>query len=247
MLTDSYISVIEAIKHAGYTLGFKPEVSWIDASEFIDGKNVSQLKKYQGIIVPGGFGSRDIEGKINTIKFCRENKIPYLGLCYGMQLAVVEYARSCLHLTGAHTTEVDKDTKYPVIHIMPEQEKKLLARDYGGTMRLGAWPCELKAGTLVRELYEQYGSPSTRSARSGRVLERHRHRYEFNNEFLEKFLANGLKISGTSPDGKLVEIIELENHPFFVGTQFHPELKSRPLEPHPLFLGFVKAAAQIPT
>ncbi len=246
VLSDSYISVIEAIKHASYKMGLKPEISWIDAFRFNDGKNVSELKNYQGIIVPGGFGSRDIEGKIAAIKFCRENKIPYLGLCYGMQLAVVEYARNVLNLKGAHTTEIDPDTKFPVIHIMPEQEKKMLEKDYGGTMRLGAWPCILKPDTLVRKFYGRFGKLT---ASKKEISERHRHRYEFNNGFLDKFSGNNndknFEIAGTSPDGKLVEIIELKNHPFFVGSQFHPELKSRPLQPHPLFLGFVKAASNV--
>lgn len=233
VLTDSYISVIEALKHAGYTQGFKPEISWIDAHRFIDGKNIEELRDYQGIIVPGGFGARDVEGKIAAIRFCREENIPYLGLCYGMQLAVVEYARHKLGLEDAHSTEVDNKTTHPVIHIMPDQQKKLLAKDYGGTMRLGAWDCKLKAGSLVRKLYGK-----------SKISERHRHRYEFNNDFLKPFLSNGMQIAGTSPDGKLVEIIELKNHPFFVGTQFHPELKSRPLNPHPLFIGFINAAAK---
>ncbi len=231
-LSDSYISVIEAIKHASFDLGFLPEIDWVDSGKLE--KDLSQLKAYQGIIVPGGFGARDIDGKLAAIKYCREEKVPYLGLCYGMQLAVVEYARHVLRMDGASTTEVDADTKYPVIHIMPDQKKKLLARDYGATMRLGAWDCLLKPKSLVKKLYGK-----------GTVSERHRHRYEFNNEFVDLFLTNGLDITGTSPDGKLVEIIELKNHPFFVGTQFHPELKSRPLEPHPLFLGFLKAASKI--
>jgi len=184
--------------------------------------------------VPGGFGSRDVEGKINAIKFARENKIPYFGLCYGMQMAVIEYSRNVLGLMGAHTTEIDLTTKYPVIHIMPDQEKKLLAKDYGGTMRLGAWDCDLVAGTKTRKLYGK-----------SKISERHRHRFEFNNDYLEKLKDAGLEIAGTSPDGKLVEIIELKNHPFFIGTQFHPELKSRPLNPHPLFMGFVEAAAKV--
>lgn len=249
VLADSYISVIEAIKHAAFAQGFDPKISWIDAGHFIDKKNLPDLKIFQGIIVPGGFGSRDIEGKINTIQYCRENNIPYFGLCYGMQLAVVEYARNVLGLKGAHTTEIDQKTKYPVIHIMPDQEKKMLEKNYGASMRLGAWDCSLMPGTLVKELYQKYGSPSTHSVRSGRISgqisERHRHRFEFNNKFKEEFLGNGLTISGTSPDAKLVEIIELKNHPFFVGTQFHPELKSRPLAPHPLFIGFLNAANKI--
>ncbi|OGE36673.1 CTP synthase [Candidatus Daviesbacteria bacterium RIFCSPHIGHO2_12_FULL_43_11] len=231
-LADSYISVIEAIKHAAFELGLKPEISWIDSGKLE--KNARELENYQGIIVPGGFGSRDIEGKLSAIKYCRENKIPYLGLCYGMQLAVVEYARHVLKMDDANTTEVDPETKSAVIHIMPDQKKKLLARDYGATMRLGAWDCLLQKGSLVKKLYGK-----------SKISERHRHRYEFNNEFVDKFLTNGMRISGASSDGKLVEVIELLDHPFFVGTQFHPELKSRPLEPHPLFLGFLKAASKI--
>ncbi|MBU1000343.1 CTP synthase [Patescibacteria group bacterium] len=231
-LTDSYISVIEAVKHAAWNQGLNPEITWLDSGKVLDDINI--LRKFQGVIVPGGFGSRDIEGKITAIKYARENNIPFFGLCYGMQLAVVEYARGVLQLPDAHTTEIDPETKYPVIHIMPDQEKKLLNREYGATMRLGAWDCKLKEGTLVRSLY---GKSS--------VSERHRHRFEFNNHFLNQFMKKGLIISGTSPNGKLVEIIELKNHPFFVGTQFHPELKSRPLTPHPLFVGFVKAASKI--
>ena len=223
-LTDSYISVIEALKHAAFTEGFKPEIAW---------ESPDNLKKYQGIIVPGGFGSRDIEGKIAAIKFARENKIPYFGLCYGMQLACVEFARHVLGLREANTTEINEKTPDPIIHIMPDQQKKLLAKDYGGTMRLGAWDCVLEKGSLVKKLYAKE-----------KISERHRHRYEFNNLYRKVFLKNGMVISGTSPDGKLVEIVEFPEHPFFVGTQFHPELKSRPLSPHPLFMGFVKAASR---
>lgn len=231
-LADSYISVIEAIKHASFSQNFKPVISWIDSGKILN--DINKLKEFQGIIVPGGFGSRDIEGKIETIKFARVNKIPYLGLCYGMQMAVVEYARNVLGFNAAHTTEINPKTKYPVIHLMPEQERKLLSRDYGGTMRLGAWEATLKPGTLTKKLYGKQ-----------KISERHRHRYEFNNKFLQSFLTNGLVVSGTTPDGKLVEIIELRDHPFFIGTQFHPELRSRPLSPHPLFLGFIKAANTI--
>ncbi|MFA5933527.1 MAG: CTP synthase [Microgenomates group bacterium] len=232
VLADSYISVIEAIKHASIWEGLLPEIEWIDAGKVE--KNIDLLKDFQGIIVPGGFGSRDIEGKIDTIKYCRENKIPYLGLCYGMQLAVVEFARNVLSFDGANTTEVSPKTKYPVIHIMPDQEKKMLEKNYGGTMRLGAWDCTLHSRTLAKGLYGKE-----------KISERHRHRYEFNNKYKEELEKNGMVVAGTSPDGKLVEIIELKDHPFFVGTQFHPELKSRPLQPHPLFTGFVKAATKI--
>lgn len=231
-LADSYISVIEAVKHAAFNLGFKPEITWIDSGKAE--KNPAILEGYQGIIVPGGFGSRDIEGKILAIKYCRENKIPYLGLCYGMQLAVVEYAKNVLGMKEANTTEIDSGTPFPVIHIMPEQEKKLLKKDYGATMRLGAWECILASDSLAEKLYGK-----------SKILERHRHRYEFNNKYLKEFTKKGLFISGTSPDRKLVEIVELPDHPFFIGTQFHPELKSRPLSPHPLFLGFIQKAVGI--
>jgi CTP synthase len=232
VLSDSYVSVIEALKHAGYTQGVKPKIDWLDSGEVE--KDVKILKEYQGIIVPGGFGSRDIEGKIKAIEYCRKQKIPFLGLCYGMQLAAVEYARNVLKMSEANSTEVDPETKYPVIHIMTDQQKKLLEKDYGGSMRLGAWECVLASGSLAKKLYGK-----------DTVWERHRHRFEFNNDFMEKFLTNGLKVSGTSPDKKLVEILELSDHPFFIGTQFHPELKSRPLMPHPLFLGFIKASSKV--
>src|SRR3990167_8695904 len=173
-LADSYISVIEAVKHAAWTQGFKPEITWLDSGKVLD--NVEVLRKFQGVIVPGGFGSRDIEGKIATIKHARENKIPYFGLCYGMQLAVVEYARDVLELPGAHTTEIDPETKYPVIHIMPDQEKKMLNREYGATMRLGAWDCKLKQGTHAYELYKNF---TLSASRFPLISERHRHRFEF--------------------------------------------------------------------
>lgn len=232
VLTDSYISVIEAIKHASYIQNIRPIIDWVDAGKVE--KSTKLLNDYHGIIVPGGFGSRSIEGKINAIQFAREHKIPYFGLCYGLQMAMIEYARNVLGLLDANSTEVDANTKHPVVHIMPDQEKKLLEKDYGGTMRLGAWKCVLKPGSLVKSIYGK-----------SEISERHRHRYEVNNEFVEKFLTNGLQVSGTSPDGKLVEIIELKDHPFFVGTQFHPELKSRPLDPHPLFVGFMQAASML--
>lgn len=231
VLSDSYVSVIEAIKHASFTQGLRPEITWVDAGKLI-GK-ADSLQEFQGVIVPGGFGSRDIEGKIAAINYVRQNNIPYLGLCYGMQLAIVEYARNILKLKSANSTEINQNTKYPVIHIMPDQQKKLLSKDYGGTMRLGAWDCVLLAGSKVRKLYGK-----------DKISERHRHRFEFNNDFRKNFNVNGLLISGTTPDGKLVEIIELKDHPFFIGTQFHPELKSRPLTPHPLFMGFIEASSK---
>ncbi len=232
VLADSYISVIESLKHAGYSQGFIPEIFWVDAGKV--NEQPSLLKNYQGIIVPGGFGARDIEGKIKAIKYARENKIPYLGLCYGMQMASVEFARNVLGYKNANSTEIDPKTPDPIIHIMPDQEKKMLNKDYGGTMRLGAWDCKIRPGTLTHKLY-------------GKTItsERHRHRYEFNNDYRAEFEKNGFVISGTTPDGKLVEIIELKNHPFFAGSQFHPELKSRPLSPHPLFMGFLQATSKI--
>lgn len=231
-LSDSYVSVIEAIKHAGYQFSLKPEISWLDASKVLNSPEI--LSGYQGIIVPGGFGARDIEGKIEAIRYARENNIPYLGLCYGMQLAIVEFARNVLGLKDANSTEIDPKTQNPVIHIMPDQVKKLLEQDYGATMRLGAWECDLKAGSMIRRLYGK-----------AKTSERHRHRYEVNNDYREALEKSGMKVVGTSPDGKLVEIIELEGHPFFTGSQFHPELKSRPLSPHPMFLGFVEAASKL--
>lgn len=230
-LADSYVSVIEALKHAAASLNLRPEIDWVDAGKVL-GK-LDLLEQYQAVIVPGGFGARDIEGKIAAIRYVRENRVPFLGLCYGMQLAIVEYARHVLGFKGAHTTEVDEKTKFPVIHVMPDQAKKMLTQNYGGTMRLGAWECVLKEGSLARRLYGK-----------AKISERHRHRFEFNNNFRENFQANGMLISGTSPDGKLVEIVEIDRrtHPFFIGTQFHPELKSRPLNPHPLFVGLIRAA-----
>ncbi|MBI2589594.1 CTP synthase [Candidatus Berkelbacteria bacterium] len=233
-LSDSYISVIEAVKHGGWTQGIKPNMTWIDAERYeTNPKLVQELNTYAGVIVPGGFGSRGVEGIITAIKFAREQKIPYLGLCYGMQLATVEFARHVAHLIGAHTTEIKKRPTHPVIHIIPEQEKKLLKFEYGGTMRLGAYPAKLKKDTRAEKIYGR-----------GRVSERHRHRYELNNEYREILESAGLVISGASPDGRLAEIIELpgERHPFFIGTQFHPEFQSRPLSPHPLFTAFVTAA-----
>lgn len=229
-LSDSYISVIEAIKHASWSLNLKPEITWIDSGKLEN--NTQILSDFDGIIVPGGFGSRDIDGKLLAIKYCRENNIPYLGLCYGMQLMAVEFARNVLKLKNANSTEIDPKTKFPIIHIMPDQVKKLLTKDYGGTMRLGEWECQLSLNSQVKKLYGKQ-----------KIYERHRHRYEFNNEYRKQFEKNGLQIVGTSPDNKLVEILELKSHPFMVGSQFHPELKSRPLEPHPMFLGFIQASS----
>ncbi|KKP87786.1 MAG: CTP synthase, partial [Candidatus Nomurabacteria bacterium GW2011_GWC2_35_8] len=191
-----------------------------------------ELSVYDGIIIPGGFGSRGIEGKISVIKYCRENKIPYFGLCYGMQLAVTEYARHMAGMKVANTTEINSKTPFPVVDIMPEQKKNLKDKNFGATMRLGAYPAVLKKGSVA---FSAYGVSE--------ISERHRHRYEVNPEFIGKLEEAGLVFSGTSPDGRLMEIAELPHskHPFFLGTQFHPELKSRPLNPHPLFVAFMKA------
>lgn len=191
------------------------------------------MEKYDGLIVPGGFGSRGVEGKIKTITFARRHKIPFLGLCYGMQLAVVEFARNVVGLTRAHTTEINQDTPAPVIDLMLEQKKNIQNHRYGGTMRLGAYKCKLKEGTLSYQSYDKQKE----------VSERHRHRYELNNEYRAKIESRGLVIAGINPQTDLAEIIELppERHPFFVGTQFHPEFKSRPFNPHPLFKSFIKA------
>lgn len=231
VLTDSYISVLEAIRHAGIANNIKTEIEWVDAEEFENHiSRLSSLKSYDGIVVPGGFGSRGVEGKMLAIKYARENKIPFLGLCYGLQLATIEFARNVAGLKKANTTENNEKTPYPVIHIMPEQEKKMLENDYGGTMRLGAYPCKLTPGTKAANAYKEKV-----------ISERHRHRYEFNNKYRNILTKKGLVIAGTSPDDLLVEIIELKNHPFFIASQFHPEFKSRPLKPHPLFFEFIKS------
>ncbi|MEK7560545.1 MAG: CTP synthase [Patescibacteria group bacterium] len=231
-LADAYISVIEAIKHASWRVGRSPDITWLDAEEYEKTpKALSELAVYDGIIVPGGFGSRGVEGKIVAIRYCRENKIPYLGLCYGLQLAVVEFARHVSGLTKAHTTEVDPMTPHPVIDTLPEQLINIREKRIGGSMRLGAYPCRVKTKTLSLRAYRQTD-----------ISERHRHRFEVNNGFREKLEADGLIVAGVNPERNLVEIIELKDHPFFVGTQFHPELKSRPLHPHPLFRAFIAAA-----
>jgi len=231
VLKDSYISVIEAIKHAAWSHKKKVEIDWINSEAYErNPKKIKELKKFNGIIVPGGYGQRGVEGKIKTIEYCRKNKIPYLGLCYGMQLATVEFARNVCGLKGAHTTEIDPKTKYPVIDIMPEQKVNLQDNRYGGTMRLGAYHCRLAKRTKAQRAYK-----------GEEVFERHRHRYELNNEFRDILEEKGLIISGINPQKNLAEIIELKDHPFFMATQFHPEFRSRPLRPHPLFKEFIKA------
>jgi CTP synthase len=229
-LSDVYISIIESLKHGAWANKVKPKLHWID-SEKIENEGTAVLQGMDGIVITPGFGKRGVEGLIQAITYARTKKIPYLGLCYGMQMATIEFARNVLKMKDAHTTEVDPNTKFPVIHIIPEQEKKLLKNEYGGSMRLGAWPCVLKDGSKAAQAYGMR-----------KIAERHRHRYEFNNKYRKQFEAKGFIFSGTSPDGLLVEVIELKDHPFFVGVQFHPEYKSSPLDPAPLFRDFIKAS-----
>ncbi|HEX3095547.1 MAG TPA: CTP synthase [Patescibacteria group bacterium] len=242
-LSDVYVSVIESLKHASWANKAKINLNWISSVKVEKDGAAKVLAGYDGIVVPGGFGSRGVDGLIETVKYARTKKVPYLGLCYGMQLATIEFARSVAKIRNAHTTEVEQTIKHPVIHIMPEQEKMLLKREYGATMRLGAWDCVITAGTKTEKAYARAGwiKPGSRGKSANTISERHRHRYEFNNDYRERLEEAGLIISGTSSDGQLVEIIELEDHPFFVASQFHPEFKSRPFAPHPLFFDFIRA------
>lgn len=229
-LEDSYISVIEAVKHACWKNNSRPVIQWIDSKDFEkDEKNLDSLKDYDGIIVPGGFGSSGVEGKISAIRYCRENGIPFLGLCYGMQLAVIEFSRNVCGIKDANSAEIIK-TENSVIDILPEQKEILKDNNYGATMRLGDYPANLKQGSRVHQMYN-----------SETVKERHRHRYEVNPEYIETIEKNGLVFSGVSPDRRLMEFIEIPNHPFFVATQSHPEFTSKTLKPNPLYLGFIKA------
>lgn len=232
VLSDSYISVIEAVKHASWQLGRKPVISWLDSEKYErDPKNLKELKKYHGIIIPGGFGSRGVEGKILAINYARKNKIPFLGLCYGLQLAVIEFARNVCKMKDAHSTEVNPKTPYPVIHTMPEQIVNIKEKKMGGSMRLGAYTCEVLPRTAA---FKAYGTKL--------ITERHRHRYEINNDLRDSLEKKGLVFSGVNPERNLVEIAELKGHPFFLGTQFHPEFKSRLLNPHPLFREFIRSS-----
>jgi len=233
VLADSYLSVIEAIKYSSYYEGIKPELTWINSKKYDDNpKLVKELADFDGVIVPGGFGENGIEGKMAAIKFVRENKIPYLGLCYGMQLMTIEYARNVLGLKGAQTAEINPDAQYCVIDMMPDQKEKIARGEFGGTMRLGEYPCFLRRDTIAEKAYG-----------TSLISERHRHRYEVNPEYIAQLEDAGLIFSGTSKDKRLMEIAELpkKDHPFMLGTQFHPEFKARPLAPHPLFTAFVKA------
>ena len=234
VLTDAYVSVLEAIKYSSYSQKVKPKIHTINANDFEkDNPDYSSLDKFDGIVVPGGFGEKGIEGKLNVIRYARENMIPYFGLCYGMQLMTIEYARNVLGLKGAQTAEINPKSPHLIIDIMPDQKKKLLDKNYGGSMRLGSYEAKIAKDTIAFEAYK-----------STSVVERHRHRYEVNPEYVERLKNAGLVFSGTSPDGSLMEIAELPQsvHPFFLGTQFHPEFLARPLSPHPLFTQFIKMA-----
>lgn len=229
-LHDAYISVVESLKHAGYKHNAKVKIDWIQ-SEDITEENVHEyLKDADGILVPGGFGDRGVEGKITTIKYARENKVPFFGICLGMQLAAVEFARNVCGLTGAHSSELDPNTPYPIINLLADQENVV---EMGGTLRLGSYPCTLLEGSVA---HKEYGEIN--------ITERHRHRYEFNNFYRDRLTQKGMVLSGVSPDGKLVEIVEIPEHPWFVAGQFHPEFKSRPEKAHPLFAGFIKASLE---
>ncbi|MFA7253015.1 MAG: CTP synthase [Patescibacteria group bacterium] len=248
VLSDSYISVIEAVKHAAWTQGFKPELVWLSSTEYeISPKKLKELDTLDGVIVPGGFGSRGIEGKIAVAKYCREHKIPYFGLCYGMQIATIEFARNVCGIKDANTEEIDPHAVNPVIHIMAEQKEKLKRKDFGGSMRLGEYACKLQKGSISYDAYRAYW-PKELLAKSDKqsvtIYERHRHRYEFNNNYKIQLEEAGLRLSGINPDRNLVEIIEAKDHPFFAGVQFHPEFLSRPERPHPLFMAFIKAAGE---
>lgn len=227
-LKDAYLSVAEALRHGGIANDVEVEIDWINAEELEIDNCEGRLKGSDGIIVPGGFGHRGIDGKICAVNYARENNIPFFGICLGMQLASIEYGRNVMGLVGAHTTEIDPKTKYPIIDLMADQKD---VTNIGGTLRLGIYPCKIKEGTKAMELYNDEI-----------IYERHRHRYELNNEFRNSMEENGLIISGLSPDGTLVEMVELNDHPWFVGVQFHPEFKSRPTKAHPLFKGFIGAS-----
>lgn len=227
-LHDAYLSVVESLSHAGFDANADVKVRWVNAEEVTDENVAELLQGVGGILVPGGFGDRGIEGKITTIRYARENRIPFFGICLGMQVAVIEYARSLAGLQGANSSEINPSTEYPVIDLLPEQKD---IEDLGGTMRLGLYPCKLAPGSLAMQCYDDE-----------LVYERHRHRYEFNNAYRETLERVGLRISGTSPDGRLVEIVELPDHPWFLAVQFHPEFTSRPNRPQPLFREFVKAS-----
>ena len=230
-LSDAYISVVESLKHAGYKNEAKVEIKWINSEECTDYNECKKmLSDVQGLVVPGGFGVRGIEGKLNAIRYARENNLPFLGICLGMQCTVIEYARNVVGLKDANSKEFDEGATYPVIDLMTEQKN---VKGYGGTMRLGAYDCIVKKGSKAEKAYG-----------TTKISERHRHRYEVNNEFIDKIADAGLVFSGMSPDGMLAEMVELPQNDWFVAAQFHPEFKSRPNRPHPLFVGLIDAACE---
>lgn len=226
-LQDAYLSVAESLRHAGYEQQADIDIKWINSEHLNEENYKEELADVDGILVPGGFGERGVEGKIHALRYARENKVPLLGICLGMQLATVEFARNVVGLENAHSSELDPETQHPVIDLMPDQKDVV---DLGGTLRLGSFPCDIKEGTIASDLYAVDS-----------IDERHRHRYEFNNQYKEQLKEAGMVFSGTSPDGRLVEMIELKEHPYFVAVQFHPEFQSRPTRPHPLFQGLIQA------
>ena len=227
-LHDAYISVVESLKHAGYAANASVNIKWVDSETVTDENAAEVFGNVSGILVPGGFGSRGIEGKISAIRYARENNIPFLGLCLGMQLSIVEFARHVVGFRDAHSVELNSATTHPVISLMADQEG---VDNIGGTLRLGSYPCKLAKDSLAYKLYKEE-----------LIHERHRHRYEVNNDYRKDLTNNGMMLSGISPDGRIVEMVEIPSHPFFIATQAHPEFKSRPNRPHPLFLGFVNAS-----
>jgi CTP synthase len=233
VLSDVYISVLEAIKYSAYAQNLTPEITYLSSQDFSNKEKLKDLKKYDGILVPGGFGSTGIDGKLNVIEYARKQKIPYFGICYGMQLAVLEYAKNVLKLGDVSTEEINPKAKHLVVGVMAEQREKIAKKEMGGTMRLGQYEASLKKGSLAQKAYK-----------ASTIIERHRHRFEVNNEYVDDLEKAGMVFSGTSPDGSLMEIIELLQtvHPFFIGVQFHPELQARPLAPHPIFSAFIKAS-----
>jgi len=233
VLSDVYISVLEAIKYSSYKLGLKPEITYLSAQDFSDSKKLKELKKYDGVLVPGGFGKTGIDGKLKVIEYVRKNRIPYFGICYGMQLAVLEFAKNVLKKNGASTEEIDDKAKHLIVGVMDDQKAKIAKGEMGGSMRLGQYPAVLKKGSVVHKAYKETD-----------ILERHRHRYEVNPAYVMELENAGITFSGKSPDGRLMEAMELSSdvHPFFVGVQYHPELQARPVAPHPLFTAFIKAS-----
>jgi CTP synthase len=240
-IIDTYISVIESLKFAAWANNTNLELGWLDSEKFEhDKKSIQQLTEYDGILIPGGFGARGTEGKILAAKYARENKLPFLGLCLGLQIMTIEFARNVLKLKGATSEEFNQKAKHPVIHTMEDQKQKIADSNYGATMRLGAYKCKLTRGTKTQKTYQSLDWVKEKGSQI--ISERHRHRYEVNNKYRDMLEKKGLKVAGINPKLDLIEILEVKDHPFMIGTQFHPEFKSRPLKPHPLFFEFIKTA-----